>query len=346
MEAKVVQGLVTLTNGGMLASASGATPRTKAPAGGSESDGHFSTFKSALRAAFARGKVRESERLSFNISDPMLGFVKLTGFYRVREGSDTLVLILHGLASCAESLQCSEAADGSYAVGCSSLRLSMRGADFSGEDIYHAGLSEDIRTVLANPMLAHYRRVILVGYSFGGNLAIRAAIDRVDDRISAVAAVCPPLDLEAVMNAGDEPRKALYKRAIVAGLNRSYAAVEARGRSVTPLRVVEQAKNCSDWNEAAIVPRFGFRDVKEYYDRTSVIPELHRLNVPCLVVAAAHDPIVPASLIRSALAHAGSKVSIRWSVQGGHLSFPAQLDLGTGGKPGLQHQMYHWLLSR
>ncbi len=342
----MVQDLVTLANGGMLASVSGAAPRTKAPAGGSSSDGHLRTFFSALRAAFARVAVRESERISFDLPDPLLGVVRLTGLYRVCEGADTLVVILHGLGAGADSLHCSEAADGAYSAGCSSLRLSMRGADFSGEDIYHAGLSDDLRVVLASPVFAHYRRVILVGYSFGGNLAIRSAIDRVDARISAVAAVCPPLDLEAVMNAGDEPQKVFYKRAILAGLNRQYAAVAARGRTVMPLRVVAQAKTCSAWNEAAIVVRFGFRDVKEYYDRTSVVPELHRLNVPCLVIAAAHDPIVPASLIRQALARAGANVSIRWSALGGHLSFPAQLDLGTGGKPGLQRQMYHWLLSK
>jgi len=135
----MAQALVTLVNGGMLASASGAPPRTQSPAGGSESDGHLRTFQIALRAAFAQVKVRESERISFHIPDPRLGVVKLSGLYRVSEGSDTLVLILHGLASCAESLQCSEAADGADSAGCSSLRLSMRGADLSGEDIYHAG---------------------------------------------------------------------------------------------------------------------------------------------------------------------------------------------------------------
>ena len=135
----MAQALVTLVNGGMLASASGAPPRTQSPAGGSESDGHLRTFQIALRAAFAQVKVREPERISFHIPDPRLGVVKLSGLYRVSEGSDTLVLILHGLASCAESLQCSEAADGVDSAGCSSLRLSMRGADLSGEDIYHAG---------------------------------------------------------------------------------------------------------------------------------------------------------------------------------------------------------------
>jgi predicted alpha/beta-fold hydrolase len=46
-----------------------------------------------------------------------------------------------------------------------------------------------------------------------------------------------------------------------------------------------------------VVLRFDFRSASDYYDRESVAPGLHRVRTPSLVVAARHDPIVPAESI-------------------------------------------------
>lgn len=325
--------LITLTDGLF-----GWTP---ALADGSELAGHLSSIREALRSLFTTSSERNSQAVAFEVPDQHFGRVRLTGLLRQR-GSDTLALIVHGLAGSAASRYCALAADAAHRAGYDSLRISMRGADLSGEDIYHAGLSSDIAAVLRDPRLAHYRRIVLLGYSFGGNIVLRSAVDQVDDRLTAVAAICPPLDLAAVMDACDAPSRFVYKRAINMGLNRAYAKVEARGRAVTPFRLVAQARQCSEWNESAIVPRFGFRNVQDYYERVSVIPDLHRLNVPCLVVAAANDPIVPAHTVRWALAEGGGPVSVRWAF-GGHVAFAPNLDLGMpGARPGLENQVFEW----
>jgi uncharacterized protein len=334
--------LVTLSNNGRSPLGKGLHGWTSAPAGGSGLGGHILSIRGAIRAALARSAEIPRERISFMAPDDRFGAVQLNGLYREHDG-DSLAVILHGLSGSAASRYSAIAADAAARAGYASLRLSMRGADMTGEDIYHAGLTADIGAVLGDPRLARFRKVVLLGYSFGGNIAIRAALDDVDKRVAGVAAVCPPLDLAAVMNACDSPSRVLYKRAINAGLNRCYAEVEARGRAVTPLEIVAQAKSCSDWNESAIVPRFGFRDVQDYYDRASVIPHLHRLDMPCLVVSCANDPVVPADIVRWALVEAGGPVSIRWTF-GGHLAFAPQVDLGVpGAKTGLEEQVFGWL---
>jgi predicted alpha/beta-fold hydrolase len=333
--------LITLTNFGSLQLAGGSCGWTSPPAGASGLRGHWASIGGAAAAIFTRAD-RAAKPVEFEVPDERFGSVRLTGIYR-RDGNDSLAVILHGLAGSAESHYCAAAASAASRARYDSLRLSMRGADSSGEDIYHAGLSADIGAVLADRRLSRYWRVVLIGYSFGGNLAIRAAIDGVDPRLAAVAAVCPPLDLRAVMEGCDSASRFLYKWAIKTGLNRCYARVDARGRAVTPYAVVARSRRCSDWDEAAIVPRFGFRGTRDYYERTSVIPGLAGLSVPCLVVAGVNDPIVPAQTVCWALGRGTPALSVRWGV-GGHLSFPSNLNLGMADAPsGLEHQMFEWI---
>jgi predicted alpha/beta-fold hydrolase len=148
------------------------------------------------------------------------------------------------------------------------------------------------------------------------------------------------------MNAGDAPSRSLYRRAILAQLNRCYAEAAARKRVPTPIELVRQARCCSEWNELAIVPRFRFRSVCDYYRSIDVIPGLHTLDVPCLIVASENDPIVPAHIMQAALAEADGSVTMRWARQGGHLAFPARVSLGVNGPLGLENQLFNWFADR
>jgi uncharacterized protein len=55
--------------------------------------------------------------------------------------------------------------------------------------------------------VARYRRIFLLGYSVGGHVALRAAIECKDPRLCAAAAICPPLDLNAATKAFDHPAR-------------------------------------------------------------------------------------------------------------------------------------------
>jgi predicted alpha/beta-fold hydrolase len=123
------------------------------------------------------------------VQDSVMGTVKLTGILD-DTGSDSLVLIIHGHGSNANSRSCADMARAARKAGLASLRLSQRGADLSGEDIYHGGLTDDLHAALQAPELLKYKRIFVAGYSVGGQIAMRSVIDHIDNRIRCVAAVC------------------------------------------------------------------------------------------------------------------------------------------------------------
>jgi predicted alpha/beta-fold hydrolase len=182
----------------------------------------------------------------------------------------------------------------------------------------------------------------LLGYSVGGHIVLRAATDLVDARLSAVAAICPPLDLAAATKAFDHPVRRFYRRHIFHRLNKAYRATAARGRALVEPEIVEKARTCSERDSLTVVPRYGFSSSQDYYERESVAHRFERLSIPSLIVASLHDPIVPAETMVS-VGRASSALSVAWTEDGGHVYFPRRMDLGQSGAAGLEPQVIQWL---
>jgi uncharacterized protein len=284
-----------------------------------------------------------SQSFHATVEDSIMGKVRLTGLSSYPAHSDTLVLIVHGLAGNALSPYCAVAAQAAHDAGYACLRLSMRGADLSGEDIFHGGLTDDLRAALASPELARFRRVLLFGYSVGGHIALRAGIEQIDPRIRAIAAICPPLDLDAATVAFDAPRRRFYRRQIFNGLDKAYAMVAARRPMPYALAVVKRARSCRHRDALTVVPRFGFASEEDYYRRASVSTEIHRLAIPSLLVASLRDPIIPAETLHRTVSRAPASLNVRWVDSGGHIYFPPTLDLGERARHGLESQAISWL---
>src|SRR5262249_49186620 len=160
---------------------------------------------------------------------------------------------------------CASAARAATQAGFSTLRLSLRGADYSGEDILHGGITLDVWAALAAPAIAGYKHVLLMGYSVGGHIVLKAAIERADPRLRAVVPLCPPLYLHKASTAFAHPVQRQYRLHISRALNKAYAATAARGRAHVPPAVVGRARSCRERDALTVVARFGFRSVNDYY---------------------------------------------------------------------------------
>jgi len=56
------------------------------------------------------------------------------------------------------------------------------------------------------------------------------------------------------------------------------------------------------------------------------------------------DPMVAAASSEPALVDGGNHLEVHWIRRGGHVSFPADFDLGLGAPRGLEAQVIRWLL--
>jgi predicted alpha/beta-fold hydrolase len=294
--------------------------------------------------AMRRARPANGTRLEARLNDPVVGPINIRAALHEVSSSESLVVIVHGIGGTADSPYCVTAALAAVAVGCSAVRISLRGADGNGDDIYHAGLTEDLKILLSLPRLDRYRRVFLLGYSLGGTIALMAAVDQIDKRLAGVVAICPPLDLRAAMENFDRRRLWLHKKLLNTHANRAYAVVERRGRACTSIRELRRARNCAEWNQMTIVPRFRFRDANHYYEEASVTRHWRRLRVPALIAASLRDPIVPCESIRRKVAGAPAHVRIAWLDAGGHIHFPRNVDLGEAAALGLENQCVAWLI--
>jgi predicted alpha/beta-fold hydrolase len=306
----------------------------------SEWAGHAWTIGPALwgpmrvRAAGATGERHWSTR----VADPTLGSVTLTCWWQPQSEHDALVLIVHGLGGDASSPYVHDAARAARAAGFATLRINLRGADGEGGDLYHAGLHQDLAAVLADPSLRAYARVMVLGYSLGGHVSLSLATAGGISRLAAVAAVCAPLDLSRSCAVIDRPRAFAYRGWILHALKRMYASIEAAGHGRSDPGVVRRIDTLRDWDEHVVAVRHGFADADDYYARASVASRLDDLSVPALWVGCEHDPMVPPSAVRPALAAAPENLAVRWLPRGGHVGYPRD----AWGGAAVESQIMRW----
>lgn len=282
----------------------------------------------------------ETEAWSAELQDADVGPVRLTGRL-MRRSSERALIVLHGLGGSVESGYMALALSAAEAAGISCLLLNCRGADRSGADFYHSGLTADIEAALRSPQLSQMRTIDLFGYSIGGHIALRYACSPTDDRVRRVAAVGAPLDLRAAADDFDAPGFNVYRSHVLDSLKEIYtAAYQRRPQGMSPDKA-RQIGKIRDWDQHVIAPRFGFESADHYYETQSTGPRLAQLELDTIYVGASYDPMVNASAVQPYLGH--ERMTAVWEQGAGHLGFGADFDLGFPGPRGLEPQVLSWL---
>jgi predicted alpha/beta-fold hydrolase len=304
--------------------------------------GHWRTLSPFLARIFHPLLRPETRPWTYELEDPDVGPVALTGrFYQ--GGENEAIVCLHGLGGSTESGYMALMLRAAAEAGLSCLLLNCRGADRSGADIYHSGLSADLASALRCPELAPMKKVHLFGYSIGGHIALCYGTGEVDPRITKIAAVGSPLHLAAAADDFDAPRFNIYRSHIMDALKEIYtAAYQRRPHGIEPLSA-RKIQKIRDWDEAVIAPRFGFESANHYYETQSIGPRLDELRVDALYIGATCDPMVKASAVRPYLDV--PRLKAIWDDQAGHLGFSPDFQMGQPGTVGLEAQVISWFRS-
>ncbi len=239
-----------------------------------------------------------------------------------------LLVLFHGLEGSSRSHYAEAFADDACAHGMAFAVPHFRGC--SGElnrapRAYHSGDHEEIGWMLGRLRAAHTGPILAVGVSLGGNALLRWAAEAGESAratVSAVAAVCSPIDLAA------------GGWAIGRGFNRLvYTTMFMRSMKPKALAKLDQhpglfdrarllaARDLRDFDDLFTAPLHGFLNADDYYARASAKPHLNRIRIPALVLNARNDPFVPAWSLPSQQ-EAGPNVTLWQPAQGGHVGFP------------------------
>ena len=142
--------------------------------------------------------------------------------------------------------------------------------------LYHAGLTSDLLALLRDFQLAGGGPVFLVGFSLGGNVALKLAGElggRGPELIRGVCAASTPLDLEACARRLARPCNRLYERRFI---GRMRARLCATGRYHE--RDFRGLRSIREIDDRITAPHFGMGTALNYYRTQSALRYLPGLD--------------------------------------------------------------------
>lgn len=255
------------------------------------------------------------------------------------------VLLIHGLAGSHKSGYVVRIGQSLLRAGWRVLRLDMRGCGAGESWGYkppHAGLTSDVRDALS--FIADRfapQQMALVGFSLGGNLVLKflGELGRGEHKLPIehlglqyAISVSPPIDLSLAADLMEQGTGRIYTAYFMKMLQHQlrgklelWEAWREQAARVGESRVLRTIR---EFDDAYTAPLAGFESAADYYQKSSGNQFLDSINVPCDLLVAKDDPIVPYA------SYQGLLNGQRWLKQapgqmfamahGGHLGFIEQ----------------------
>ena len=256
------------------------------------------------------------------------------------------VFTIHGLCGSHRSTYQVRLANKLFREGVRVVRINLRGCG-SGRGLarlpYHAGCSDDVLTVLrtfhADTAEHHFK---LVGYSLGGNVALRLAGELGPEGpqlLDQVISVCPPINLFTSSRLMSEPENWLFRYMFMRWLTAEVRTREAYFPHLTKAHV-HWSMSFREFDEVYTAPRVGYRNAIDYYNSASSELLIPRIQIDTKIVFSEDDPIIDCN----ALDHLrlGEHLRVYKTKKGGHVGFyghPKQ----EGGIHWLDAHLLDWL---
>ncbi len=242
-----------------------------------------------------------------------------------------LVVLLHGWEGCADSSYMLGAAATLYERGYHVFRLNFRdhGATHAlNEELFHSCRIDEVVNAVKGIQVRHRTaRTALVGFSLGGNFALRVAVraGAAGIDLDRVVAVCPVLRPKHTMQAL-ETGFLVYRRYFLKRWRRSLAAKARSFPGLYDFGDLRRLRTLSATTEFLVTRYSGFPDLDTYLEGYAITGSaLEGLEVPSRIIAAGDDPIIPARDLADVAPSSALTVSLLR--HGGHCGFVAGYSL-------------------
>jgi len=214
-----------------------------------------------------------------------------------KKGSKQLLIVLAGLEGKSRSMYARSAIKHFNDQGWDALGLNYRGC--SGEPNrllrgYHMGASEDVKVTVEHAIQHHgYEEIVLMGFSLGGNLALKYVGEESDNlpkEIKATISVSAPMDLEASERRMNRWYNWHYVKWFMLTLN--WKANRKKRQYPEALKSYQgffMSGNFIYFDTHFTAPANGFASVQDYWEQSSCRPQLSKIKIPSLIIAANND---------------------------------------------------------
>jgi uncharacterized protein len=261
---------------------------------------HLQTIISSLKIR-TLGKKQLDSRAREVLVDAGDG-VRLLGFYtpQEREVSRGLILLLHGWEGGFDSTYMLTTGGFFYRKGYDIFRLNLRdhgGSHHLNEGLFNSSLIEEShRAAQRVAEMKENLPLFMVGFSLGGNFAMRMALrhSRYPIRnlrhVFAISPVLDPQKATVAMDRGLFVYRSYFLKKWKQSLRRKQSLFPHRYK-FDDLMSCQTLMEITDW----ILPRYsGYPNAREYFQTYTLTGQrFSELSVPLLVLTSADDPIIP-----------------------------------------------------
>ncbi|GMV50020.1 alpha/beta fold hydrolase [Nitrospirales bacterium NOB] len=243
-----------------------------------------------------------------------------------RVAAPTMVL-LHGLEGSSESHYMLGLTDKGWAAGLNIVRLNQRtcgGSEALSPTLYNSGLSHDFRAALEELSKQDgLDQLWFVGYSMGGNLALKMAGEAGSalPSLCGLIAVSPNIDPTVCVQALEQPANRLYHEYFVRGLKARLARKAALSPGRWDISALAGIRTIRAFDDLYTAPDGGYEGVADYYDRSGARHVLDGIHVPTTIFSAMDDPFIPISMFEAASIRRNPWIRLCLTNHGGHCGF-------------------------
>ena len=248
--------------------------------------------------------------------------------------SHPTLLLVHGLEGSSDSVYMLGTAAKAFEIGFNVIRLNLRtcgGSEHLSQTLYHSGMSEDLRAVIEELIVRdNLRQIFLGGFSLGGNMSLKLAGEwsaNAPEELRGICAVSPSIDLAAAADTISSSSNWLYNQRFLKSLSGRMRRVQKLYPESFAVDGIKEVRSIRDFDSRFTAVYGGFKDVDDYYARSSSLPLIEKIRIPTLIIHAQDDPFVPFEAFRSPLLAANPFVILLTPPNGGHVGFVADNSL-------------------
>ena len=279
----------------------------------------------------ATAMLKQSRDMAIDCGDG----VRLLGHYTPAGGNDNgrLAVLIHGWEGSGNSVYNLSLAAKLHAEGFALMRLNLRDHGNSchlNQELFHScRLAEVVGAVKWLTLAFADRRVALIGYSLGGNFALRVALHAPQAAIplDRIVAVCPVLNPAQTMAALDRGWF-VYRQYFINKWRRSLERKRQAFPDVYDFSHLTRFASLTAMTDYFVTRYTEYTELSTYLNGYALTGDyLEALQVPATMLLADDDPVIPIAGLEN-IARPTS-LTVHRTRSGGHCGFLRDLDAGS-----------------